>query len=274
MKDKRSEDRGEHSRRGSSHWKTRPTTSSSRGGKEEEERKSSLSMEEELDRMDFYEILSILRDSSIEEIKKAYRREALIWHPDKNSHRREEAELRFKKIAEAYNTLVDPQKREKYDNPDVYHEEFEHFSPREAFNLFDLFFGRRQRPFGFGGSMFTNDFFPSDPFFNEDMGFSGFFGGGGSSLFDHVGFPQFHEVPQGTSSFSSKTTVSFGHNGQQGTTTTTTKQYVNGQEIWTQKTVDNRGNIISDAKQIKDYPMSSSSSSSSSHLLRGKRGHF
>lgn len=64
---------------------------------------------------DYYEVLSVRRAASDEEIKKAYRRAALEWHPDRNPHRKDEAEERFKEVTEAYSVLIDAQKRAAYD---------------------------------------------------------------------------------------------------------------------------------------------------------------
>jgi len=62
---------------------------------------------------DFYKILEISRDADLNTIKKAYRRLALIYHPDKNKH--SEAQSKFVAITEAYEILKDPQKRKLYD---------------------------------------------------------------------------------------------------------------------------------------------------------------
>lgn len=64
---------------------------------------------------DYYAILGIPRDSDQDAIKKAYRKQALRWHPDKNAERKEEAEEKFKDVAEAYDVLSDDQKRAVYD---------------------------------------------------------------------------------------------------------------------------------------------------------------
>ncbi|XP_078722781.1 dnaJ homolog subfamily B member 6 isoform X1 [Lampetra fluviatilis] len=64
---------------------------------------------------DYYQVLGIQPTSSQEEIKKAYRRLALKWHPDKNPESKEMAERKFKEIAEAYDVLSDKSKREAFD---------------------------------------------------------------------------------------------------------------------------------------------------------------
>lgn len=108
----------------------------------------------------YYEILGITKETSNDDIKKAYKKLALKFHPDKNKSTK--AEEAFKKIATAYQTLTDPKKRElfdKYGSEEEYREkiyqerqaqyEFEDF---DAYDIFDMFFGnvdpevlRRQR---------------------------------------------------------------------------------------------------------------------------------
>ena len=56
---------------------------------------------------DYYEVLGVPRTASAEEIKKAYRRGAMEWHPDRNPKRHAEAEERFKELTEAYSVLID-----------------------------------------------------------------------------------------------------------------------------------------------------------------------
>src|SRR5258708_5913203 len=63
---------------------------------------------------DYYKILGISRNATADDIKKAYRKLALKWHPDKNPDKREESERRFKQIAEAYEVLSDDKKRILY----------------------------------------------------------------------------------------------------------------------------------------------------------------
>lgn len=67
-----------------------------------------------MQKRDYYEILGVARDAGDEEIKKAYRRLALKYHPDKNPGNKE-AEERFKEAAEAYEVLRDREKRQIYD---------------------------------------------------------------------------------------------------------------------------------------------------------------
>lgn len=57
-------------------------------------------------RKDYYKILEISKHASAAEIKRAYKKLALQWHPDKNVDKREEAEAKFREIAAAYEVLV------------------------------------------------------------------------------------------------------------------------------------------------------------------------
>ncbi|KAI3977987.1 hypothetical protein MKX01_032364 [Papaver californicum] len=65
--------------------------------------------------VDYYNMLKVSRNASDENLKKAYRRLAMRWHPDKNPNNKKEAESKFKQISQAYDVLSDPQKRQIYD---------------------------------------------------------------------------------------------------------------------------------------------------------------
>ena len=67
-----------------------------------------------MSKRDFYEILGVNKSSSQEEIKKAYRKVAIKFHPDKNPDDKA-AEEKFKEAAEAYEVLSNPEKKQKYD---------------------------------------------------------------------------------------------------------------------------------------------------------------
>lgn len=65
---------------------------------------------------DYYEVLGVPRTASDEDVKRAYRKLALKWHPDRaKAEQRKAAEEKFKQVAEAYEVLSDPEKRKKYD---------------------------------------------------------------------------------------------------------------------------------------------------------------
>jgi len=96
---------------------------------------------------DYYAILGVERNASFEEIKKAYRKLALEYHPDRNSS--PEAEEKFKEISEAYAVLSDPDKRRKYDAGGFEASEIDFEDLFGGFgSIFEMFFGggrQRQR---------------------------------------------------------------------------------------------------------------------------------
>ena len=108
---------------------------------------------------DYYEVLGVQKGATKEQIKDAYRKLALQFHPDRN--KAPEAEARFKEISEAYAVLSDDEKRRQYD---AYGREgvYQRYSQEDIFRGAD--FGEFFRGMGFGG-------------FNDI--FSQFFGGGG-----------------------------------------------------------------------------------------------
>lgn len=108
---------------------------------------------------DYYEVLGVAREASEEDLKKAYRKLALQYHPDRNpgSH---EAEEKFKEISEAYEILSDPQKRQAYDQ--FGHQAFAPGGGGAGFGGFGIDLEEALRTFmgafGGGGSIFE-DFF-------------------------------------------------------------------------------------------------------------------
>ena len=66
---------------------------------------------------DYYKILGVEKTATEDEIKSAYRKLAMKWHPDRNPDNLEEAKNKFAEINEAYEVLSNPEKRQQYDNP-------------------------------------------------------------------------------------------------------------------------------------------------------------
>jgi curved DNA-binding protein len=97
--------------------------------------------------MDYYETLGVSKSASAEEIKKAYRKLALKYHPDKNNGEKS-AEERFKQISEAYAVLSDAEKKKQYDTfgSTQFHQRY---SQEDIFRNFDI--NEILRQFNFGG---------------------------------------------------------------------------------------------------------------------------
>lgn len=128
---------------------------------------------------DYYDILGVSKSASADEIKKAYRKQALEWHPDRHKDNKEEAEKRFKEINEAYQVLSDSQKKSAYD-------QFGHqaFTPGGG-NPFagGSPFGQTGRAGPFTYTYYSTNGGQGNPFGNFDFGdpfdiFEQFFGGG------------------------------------------------------------------------------------------------
>lgn len=106
---------------------------------------------------DYYEVLGVGRNADAEEIKRAYRRMAMKYHPDRNQgEAKAEAEARFKEAAEAYEVLSDPDKRRRYDQfghagVGASHD-YAHMDVGDIFSIFnDIFGGVGGRRGGRGG---------------------------------------------------------------------------------------------------------------------------
>ena len=107
---------------------------------------------------DYYEVLGVARTAAVDEIKSAYRKAALKWHPDRSPENKSEAEVKFRECTEAYSVLSDAQKRQIYDT-------YGHAGLSSV--------GASQ---GFDSTVFQ-DF---HDIFGDFFGFEDLFGGGGS----------------------------------------------------------------------------------------------
>jgi len=109
-------------------------------------------------RKDYYKILGVEKTANEDEIKKAYRKKALLHHPDRHSNATEEEkaehERKFKELGEAYAVLTDPKKRQLHDaghdvnDPDMGAEFSQHFDPS---HVMEAFFGQGGGMGGMGG---------------------------------------------------------------------------------------------------------------------------
>lgn len=121
-----------------------------------------------MEKRDYYEVLGVAKNASADEIKKAYRKKAIQYHPDKNPGDKE-AEDKFKEAAEAYEVLSNPDKRARYD-------QFGHAGMSGAAGNGGPFGG------GFGQDMSMEDIFSMfGDIFGGRGGFGSGFGGGFSS---------------------------------------------------------------------------------------------
>jgi molecular chaperone DnaJ len=121
-----------------------------------------------MEKRDYYEVLGVEKTATADEIKKAYRKKAIQYHPDKNPGDKE-AEEKFKEAAEAYEVLSNPDKRARYD-------QFGHAGMGGAAGGGGPFGG------GFSGNMNMDDIFSMfGDIFGGHSGFGGGFGGGGQT---------------------------------------------------------------------------------------------
>lgn len=156
---------------------------------------------------DYYDVLEVEKDASTKEIKKAFRKLALKYHPDKNSD--PNANEKFRDIAEAYKVLSDEEQRRKYDsyghdglnndnfeNGHSFHEHFnQHFDSKSFFKQFDDHFKFHR---GFERNM-HDDMFGFADFFGDD-------GDEGFGFFDDGAFNDMHmDFGNGHTSFQAQT---------------------------------------------------------------------
>ncbi|XP_062120752.1 dnaJ homolog subfamily C member 7 isoform X2 [Drosophila sulfurigaster albostrigata] len=97
-------------------------------------------------RKDYYKILGIARNATEDEIKKAYRKKALVHHPDRHAGSslevRQDEEIKFKEVGEAYAILSDARKKQRYDSgQDIEEQEQADFDPNQMFRSFFQFGG-------------------------------------------------------------------------------------------------------------------------------------
>ncbi|KAF1791869.1 DnaJ domain, conserved site [Phytophthora cactorum] len=252
---------------------------------EEKESEANNQMETHLESDDYFEVLNLPRSASASDVKRAYRKLAVQWHPDKNrsSPRAEEF---FKKISEAYEVLSDPEKRKVYEKygkagldgtAPARDDHFgirghRGFSTQHARDIFDAFFGARahlKRSLGnvedrrndveiWNMGMSMTDSFFSDGF--GDMGGSG-------------------EVYSTSSSSSSSTfTDGNGHlitqktmttTGTDGRTETVTEEYRDGKLV--NSTLSTGGSRLADAGRMQ---LEGATKSSHSYQRRGSRPRY
>ncbi|KAH0472835.1 MAG: uncharacterized protein KVP18_004283 [Porospora cf. gigantea A] len=164
----------------------------------------------DLNSKDPYKVLGVPRSASEQDIKKAYRKLAVLWHPDKNPRNKEVAAEKFKNVGRAYEVLSDPAKRADVDRcgrqgPRPTRETYSHgrrpprFTFMDAERLFEQFFGGRD-PFAFDDMLFAELSGRRSPPFGG-FGFGSPFGSG--SLFGRDPFASFSD------SFSSMPSESF-----------------------------------------------------------------
>ncbi|XP_049497074.1 dnaJ homolog subfamily B member 8 [Panthera uncia] len=198
----------------------------------------------------YYEVLGVQASASPEDIKKAYRKLALRWHPDKNPDNKEEAEKKFKQVSEAYEVLSDSKKRSVYDRAGCnswragggastpYSSPFDTgYTFRNPEDIFREFFG--------GLDPFSFDFWDT-PFNSNHAGQGHGLRGAFSAGFGE--FPTFMEAFSsfdalsrgGGASHTTFSSTSFGGSGSSGfKSVMSSTELVNGHKVTTKRIVEN-----------------------------------
>ena len=109
-----------------------------------------------MDKKDYYDVLGVQKNSSADDIKKAYRKLAMQYHPDRNQGNKD-AEEKFKEATEAYEALGDTEKRRRYDQ--YGHAGMKSTDFRNYNNTADIFSMFQDIFSGFGSSAFDSDVF-------------------------------------------------------------------------------------------------------------------
>ncbi len=158
---------------------------------------------------DYYEVLGLQKDCTEKDIKKAYKKLAIKYHPDKNLDDKETANVKFREVSEAYEILSDSEKRDQYDKygfdgPSLgggfkFHDANDIFAsffksnPFEDDPFFNSIFNKQKgssfkssRSDNFGGFGLSDDFF-NRGFGGFDSGFGSGFGGGFASMSSSFG---------------------------------------------------------------------------------------
>jgi len=128
-----------------------------------------------MDYKDYYKILGVERTAGADEIKKAYRKLAMKYHPDRNQGNKQ-AEDQFKEINEAYEVLSDPQKRSRYDMLGDSYSSWQRGGAQGGFNWNDWMNQAQQSAGRTGGATYRVD----------ASGFEDLFGGGFSDFFNAI----------------------------------------------------------------------------------------
>ncbi|MDD2312417.1 MAG: J domain-containing protein [Petrimonas sp.] len=183
-----------------------------------------------MDYKDYYKILGVSKSASQDEIKKAYRKLAVKYHPDKNKGDIL-AEERFKEIGEAYEVLKDPDKRKKYDQLGASWKEYQHAGAGNGAGGFDFSqFGGAP-----GGGSFYYEGDIGDMFGGGGNGFSDFF----NAFFGGMGGMGGSRMSNGFSGFNTRTASQKGSDYQAEMNITLAEAYsgttriltVNGQKL-------------------------------------------